>query len=210
MREALRYRKNRIKDKKREKELILNILEELKITDPEDIISKYPHQLSGGMKQRIVVAIALLLQAQILIADEPTTSLDVTIQFEVVELINRIRKDFGMSVILISHDLNLLSDYCDRIVVMYGGIVLESGKTRMVYEQPKSPYTKALIRCIPPLEGDMSNFEPIPGEIVDPRNPPRGCPFHPRCTKSEPKCKNDIPELLELEEERFVRCFYPN
>jgi peptide/nickel transport system ATP-binding protein len=210
MREALMFRKDRIGDAKKETELIIKILEDLKVTDPEQVINKYPHQLSGGMKQRIVIAIALLLQSDILIADEPTTSLDVTIQHEVVQVITRLKKEYGMSVIFISHDLNLLADYCDRIVVMYGGMVLERGYTDEVYNNPKSPYTKALLKCIPPLTGDKRDFEPIPGEILNPRQVIYGCPFEPRCKNRKEKCRKEIPRLEKAGTERYIRCFYPD
>jgi len=210
MKEALMFRKDKIGDSKKENALIIKILEDLKVTDPEQVINKYPHQLSGGMKQRIVIAIALLLQSDILIADEPTTSLDVTIQHEVVQVITRLKKEYGMSVIFISHDLNLLADYCDRIVVMYGGMVLERGYTNDVYNNPKSPYTKALLKCIPPLTGDKKNFEPIPGEILNPRQVLYGCPFEPRCKNRKEKCKKEIPRLEKAENERYIRCFYPD
>jgi len=210
MREALMFRKEKIGDSKKETEFIINILDELKVTDPEQVINKYPHQLSGGMKQRIVIAIALLLQSDILIADEPTTSLDVTIQHEVVEVITRLKKDYEMSVIFISHDLNLLADYCDRMVVMYGGMVLEKGYTDEVYNNPKSPYTRALLKCIPPLTGNKKDFEPIPGEILNPRKVIQGCPFEPRCKKRKEKCGKEIPRLEKTGSERYIRCFYPD
>ncbi len=210
MREALMFRKDRIGDERKKTDLIVKILEDLKVTDPEQVINKYPHQLSGGMKQRIVIAIALLLQSDILIADEPTTSLDVTIQHEVVEVITRLKKEYGMSVIFISHDLNLLADYCDRIVVMYGGMVLERGYTDEVYNNPKSPYTKALLKCIPPLTGDKRDFEPIPGEILNPRQVIYGCPFEPRCKNRKEKCRKEIPGLEKAGTERYIRCFYPD
>jgi peptide/nickel transport system ATP-binding protein len=210
MKEALMFRRNKIGDAKKEKDFIINILEELKVTDPEQVINKYPHQLSGGMKQRIVVAIALLLQSDILIADEPTTSLDVTIQHEVIDLIVRLKKDHEMSVIFISHDLNLLADYCNRIVVMYGGMVLENGYTDKVYNNPKSPYTSALLKCIPPLTGDKRDFEPIPGEILSSIKVINGCPFEPRCKNRKERCRKEIPKLEKADGERYVRCFYPN
>ena len=188
---------------------LIDALRQMNMPDAEDVLTKFPHQLSGGMRQRIVIAIALLLRPAILIADEPTTALDVTVQAAVLDLIVKLRDDPGMSVIIVSHDLNLIVERCDRTVVMYGGLILESASSKEIISRPRSPYTKALIHCIPPLTEDSSTFDAIPGDAVDLTRPPTGCPFHPRCANRGPGCDESIPELTEVGAAHLVRCFYP-
>ena len=188
---------------------LIDALEQMNMPDAEDVLTKFPHQLSGGMRQRVVIAIALLLKPAILIADEPTTALDVTVQAAVLDLIVKLRDDPGMSVIIVSHDLNLIVERCDRTVVMYGGLILESASSKEIISRPRSPYTRALIHCIPPLEEDSSNFDAIPGDAVDLTRPPPGCPFHPRCANRGPGCNELVPDLTEVEAGHLVRCFYP-
>ena len=209
MKEAQLLSKNKGRNKKVSNQILIDILKKMDIADPEEVIYKYPHQLSGGLRQRVVIAIVLLLKPSILIADEATTSLDVTVQKKVLDIISDLRRDDEMSVIIVSHDLNLIAERCDRMIVMYGGLILDSAESKKVLEHPKSPYTQALVKCIPPLYGDKSNFEPIPGEVANIFKMPNGCPFHPRCNKRGKGCDEKIPELIEIEEGHHVRCFYP-
>ncbi|MDE0114119.1 MAG: ABC transporter ATP-binding protein [Albidovulum sp.] len=188
---------------------LIDALKQMNMPDSEDLLTKFPHQLSGGMRQRVVIAIALLLKPAILIADEPTTALDVTVQAAVLDLIVRLRDDPGMSVIIVSHDLNLIVERCDRTVVMYGGLILESASSEKIVTRPRSPYTRALIHCIPPLTEDTAAFNAIPGDAVDLAQPPTGCPFHPRCANRGSGCDDSVPDLAEIEPGHLVRCFYP-
>jgi oligopeptide/dipeptide ABC transporter ATP-binding protein len=188
---------------------LIEALRHMHMPDAEDVLFKYPHQLSGGMRQRVIIAIALLLKPSILIADEPTTALDVTVQARVLDLICGLRDELGLSVILVSHDLNLIVERCDRTIVMYGGLVVESASSETILNQPRCPYTHALIRCIPPLHEQISVFEPIPGDVVDLSRPPKGCPFHPRCLNRGKGCDDSVPELLEIGNNHLVRCYYP-
>jgi oligopeptide/dipeptide ABC transporter ATP-binding protein len=209
MKEALQLhaaKKIRMRDVRND---LVDALIRINMPDAEDALFKYPHQLSGGMRQRIVIAIALLLKPAILIADEPTTSLDVTVQAKVLDLICRLRDDLGLAVVLVSHDLNLIVERCDRTIVMYGGLIVESASSQTILNRPQCPYTHALIRCIPPLHEDSSEFEPIPGDVVDLANPPRGCPLHPRCLRKGKRCDEEVPGLMEIEKDHLVRCYYP-
>ena len=209
MKEALDLHSGRTSKMKEVEGDLIEALRHMNMPDPKDVLSKFPHHLSGGMLQRVVIAIALLLKPSILIADEPTTALDVTVQAAVLNLIVKLRDDIGMSVIIVSHDLNLIVERCDRTIVMYGGLVLESASSRDILNRPRSPYTSALIRCIPPLNEDTSAFNAIPGDAVDLARSPPGCPFHPRCLNRGLGCDESIPELVEVEEGHLVRCFYP-
>lgn len=207
MKEALILSGRRMKNKREEKDLLIDSLSKIKIPDAEDVLSKYPHQLSGGMKQRVVIAIALLLKPTLLIADEPTTNLDVTVQHQVLDIIYEEQEKSDMSAILVSHDLHLVSERCKKMVVMYGGMVMEKGETEKILNNPASPYTKSLIACIPPLEGEEANFKPIPGDVINFRNPPKGCPFHPRCLENKEVCAKDVPELFKIDDNHYVNCW---
>ena len=209
MKEALDLRSGRATKMEDVRGDLIDALRQMNMPDAEDVLTKFPHQLSGGMLQRIVIAIALLLKPSILIADEPTTALDVTVQAAVLDLIVKLRDDPGMSVIIVSHDLNLIVERCDRTVVMYGGLILESASSKEIIARPRSPYTRALIHCIPPLTEDSSSFNAIPGDAVDLTRPPTGCPFHPRCSNRGPGCDASVPDLTEIEAGHLVRCFYP-
>ena len=209
MKEALDLHSGRSTKIQNVRSELVRALEQMNMPDAEDVLNKFPHQLSGGMRQRVVIAIALLLKPAILIADEPTTALDVTVQAAVLDLIVKLRDDPGMSVIIVSHDLNLIVERCDRTIVMYGGLILESASSKAIVSHPRSPYTRALIRCIPPLTEDSSSFDAIPGDAVDLTRPPSGCPFHPRCSNRGPRCDRSVPELTEIAAGHLVRCFYP-
>ncbi len=163
-----------------------DLLDRVGIGDVEDRIDDYPHQFSGGMKQRVVVAMALACDPDLLIADEPTTALDVTIQAQVLRLLSDLQEERGMGLLFVTHDLGVVAEIADRVVVMYAGKVMERGDVHDVFEHPSHPYTKALLRCLP---GRGRAFETIGGSLPDPTDPPQGCRFHPRCDHAVPACK---------------------
>lgn len=167
----------------------------------------YPHQMSGGMRQRVMIAMALSCNPELIIADEPTTALDVTIQAQILELLNDMRKKFNMAVLLITHDLGVVSETADRVVVMYCGKVMENARVEDIFENPLHPYTNGLLKSIPRLEDDLR--EPlymIKGMVPNPLKMPSGCPFSDRCVKCMDRCRQEMPELVDLDG-HMVRCF---
>ncbi|MDO8185588.1 ABC transporter ATP-binding protein [Conexibacter sp. JD483] len=173
------------------------MLEDVRIPDGEAALRAYPHEFSGGMRQRIAIAIALMCEPQILIADEPTTALDVTVQAGILALLDRLRREKGMAVVLITHDLGVMSSIAERISVMYAGRVIESGDARDVLKQPSHPYTRGLLGSLPqPGLGAGTELRSIPGVPASPLDPPRGCAFHPRCALAVDACKEGVPPLL--------------
>ena len=166
----------------------------------------YPHQFSGGMKQRVVIAIALACDPGLLIADEPTTALDVTIQAQVLELMKGLKQQFNASMILITHDLGIVADICDKVAIMYAGRVVEYADKRSLYNNPLHPYTIGLFKSVPDLEEDVEELSVIPGLMPDPMELPSGCAFHPRCSMAEESCSRVRPEAVELEQGHFVAC----
>jgi oligopeptide/dipeptide ABC transporter ATP-binding protein len=183
----------------------LELLRLVGIPEPERRLESYPHQLSGGMRQRVMIAIALSCRPRLLIADEPTTALDVTIQAQVLDLIGQMRTRLGMSVVLISHDLAVVAEHCERIAVMYAGQVVEQGPTAAVIGSPRHPYTQGLLRSIPVLEDLDRPIRPIPGQVPDPAAPPAGCRFEPRCPKAAAECRRPVP-LRPAGPDRLARC----
>jgi peptide/nickel transport system ATP-binding protein len=184
---------------------IIELLHLVGIPDPTTRMREYPHQFSGGMKQRVAIARALALEPTLLFADEPTTNLDVTIQAQVLELLNDLKKKMGMSLILITHDMGIVAKMTTRVVVLYAGNVCEIAKTIDIYEHPRHPYTEALLAAVPRL--DMrKTLRVIPGNIPNLIEPPSGCRFHPRCKYAQEKCAVDIPVLEEIELGHFVAC----
>lgn len=167
----------------------------------------FPHQFSGGMKQRVVIAIALACNPELLIADEPTTALDVTIQAQVITLMNRLKKEFNTSMIMITHDLGIVAEVCDKVAIMYAGNVVEYTNKYNLFTSPKHPYTVGLFNSIPNIEEDEPRLKPIKGLMPDPTNLPSGCAFHPRCPKAMPICSKQIPQRTEVSEGHFVNCF---
>ena len=176
------------------------------ITSPEERLRAYPHEFSGGMLQRVVIAMALACRPEILIADEPTTALDVTIQAQILELIRELRDDLNTAVILITHDMGVISETADRVQVLYAGQIVESGETERVFNQPRHPYTKALLRSIPDLSGGKEDLYVIPGMVPSAGNMPAGCRFADRCEAVMPRCREEAPEVRETGD-GVVRCF---
>ena len=176
---------------------------------PEDIIRRYPHELSGGMKQRIVIATALFLEPEIVICDEPTTALDVVVQAQIINLIKRLKKKLGLSVIFITHDLATEAEVADRLLVMYAGKLAEIGTNEQIYSKqgPIHPYTEKLLKATPRLHEKVEELSFIPGTPPDLVDPPSGCRFHPRCTEVMERCKKDEPPLIEVEPEHWIACW---
>jgi len=176
---------------------------------PGERYLEYPHQFSGGMKQRVVIAIALACNPKLLIADEPTSALDVTIQAQVLDLINELRNRLGMSLLLITHDLGVVAETCDKVMIMYAGHIVESGTVDKVYRNIMHPYTSGLFNAIPKLDEDTDRLQPIKGMMPDPSNLPEGCAFCDRCPNAVEACKTRKPELVQVEEDHMVACFNP-
>ena len=172
-----------------------------------DRAGEYPHQFSGGMKQRVVIAIALSCNPSLLIADEPTTALDVTIQAQILELMKKLKREYQSSMIMITHDLGIVAEICDNVAIMYAGGVLEYGSVYDIYKDPQHPYTRALFDSIPDVHRDQERLKVISGLPPDPTDIPAGCPFHPRCPHCTERCKTEKPEAVHLNETHWVKCF---
>ncbi|MEF8797906.1 MAG: ABC transporter ATP-binding protein [Candidatus Bipolaricaulota bacterium] len=172
-----------------------------------EIFTRYPHELSGGQKQRVIIATSLLLEPTVLIADEPTTSLDVVVEAQIMNLLKELKKDLGISMIFITHDLSILSEVSNKLSIMYAGKFAELGNAEKIYNNPKHPYTDKLLASIPRLHKDVERLERIPGAPPNLVDPPSGCRFHPRCPYAEPKCQEEEPELREVEG-RKVSCHF--
>jgi len=178
------------------KEEMLRLLGEVGIPDPEARAGSYPHQLSGGMRQRAMIAMALAGEPSLLVADEPTTALDVTIEAQILQLLKRFQARMGMGLLLISHDLNVVSRVCERIVILYGGKVVEVGPTQKILEAPTHPYTRGLMGSRLSFDDRRRTLRPIPGEVPEATDWPRGCRFHPRCPEVMDRCRREEPRLL--------------
>lgn len=165
----------------------------------------YPHQFSGGMKQRVVIAIALACNPKLLIADEPTTALDVTIQAQVLDLMNNLKEKFKTAMLMITHDLGVVAQVCDKVAIMYGGEIIEYGKIEDIFESTKHPYTKGLFGSIPNLDSDATRLSPIKGTMPDPTNLPSGCPFHPRCDMAKDICSDRVPKHTNIDGHK-IKC----
>jgi oligopeptide/dipeptide ABC transporter ATP-binding protein len=183
------------------------ILELVGLPHPERILNTYPHQLSGGMKQRIIIGIALSCRASLLIADEPTTALDVTIQAQILKLLLELRAKLNVAIILITHDVGVAAQTCDRILVMYGGSIVESGSTDDILNNPQHPYTKGLLGCLPYQAASVFQLATIPGAVPDMIEMPTGCSFHPRCNSREERCMIEKPPLFNISSKRQCACF---
>jgi len=172
-----------------------------------DTVNRYPHELSGGMKQRVVIAMALILNPDIVIADEPTTALDVVIQAQILNLLKKLQKELNLTIILITHDLSIISELSDKVAIMYAGKFVENGPLERVYNNPQHPYTQGLLRSIPRLRKKVKKLEWIPGVPPDLRAPPPGCRFHPRCKFVMDICKREEPPMVEIEPSHYVACW---
>ena len=168
----------------------------------------YPHQFSGGMRQRIVIAIALACRPDLLIADEPTTALDVTIQAQVLEMMNQMKQELGTSMMLITHDLGVVAHMCDRVMIVYAGEIVELGTLEQIYEDTRHPYTIGLFGALPKLNGNSRRLVSIPGLMPDPTDLPSGCKFAPRCPKATEQCQNSLPPLVDIGGAHLLRCFH--
>jgi oligopeptide transport system ATP-binding protein len=186
----------------------IEMLERVGIADASTRIRDYPHQFSGGMRQRVMIAMSLLCEPELLIADEPTTALDVTIQAQILDLVRDLVRDSGTSVILITHDLGVVAGMTDRILVMYAGKVVEEGETGALFEAPLHPYTAGLLASVPRLDqAGGEDLVPIPGLPPHPSNLPPGCPFHPRCPRVMERCRRDYPAIVTVEDGRWAACW---
>lgn len=185
----------------------IEMLDLVGIPAPEQRVNDYPHQMSGGMRQRVMIAMALACDPELLIADEPTTALDVTIQAQILDLINRLREKLGMAVLLITHDLGVVAETADKVVVMYCGRVVEQATVEQLFTKPLHPYTQGLLDSIPKMDEDRERLYMIKGIVPDPIHLPKGCSFADRCDKCMEKCRGHMPKLSVTEDGRKVRCF---
>jgi oligopeptide/dipeptide ABC transporter ATP-binding protein len=184
----------------------ITLLEEVRIPNARRAIDAHPHQFSGGMRQRVVIAMALACEPKLLIADEPTTALDVTVQAGILELIDELRRDRSMAVIHVTHDLGVMSSVSDRLAVFYAGRIVEVGGTRSLLRNPQHPYTKRLLMALPDPKHARRPLVPIPGAPATPWNRPAGCAFHPRCEFAVEACRAEVPPLIRIEDTRFSAC----
>jgi oligopeptide/dipeptide ABC transporter ATP-binding protein len=184
----------------------VEMLDRVQIPSPETRIDAYPHQLSGGMRQRAMIAMALSCRPKLLIADEPTTALDVTIQAQVLRLLKEIQREMGMAVMLITHDLGVVSEIADRVAVMYAGRIFEYGPIEAIFSEMRNPYTRGLMNSIPSLMERKKRLDAIPGQVPDPMDLPTGCKFHPRCYLMIEDCKKEEPPLFQVNGDHFSRC----
>ena len=186
--------------------MVLELLTEVGIQNPGQIMKSYPHQLSGGMRQRVMIAMASICRPKILVADEPTTALDVTTQAHVLSLLKRVNEEFGTTILFISHDLGVINRVCDRVLIMYAGKIVERGKTRDILNHPAHQYTKGLIRSIPTREQKGKDLICIPGRVPSTMDPREPCPFAPRCGHTMEVCRQTFPECRELAKDHIVYC----
>lgn len=210
IRESLRIHHIAQNNFAREKERVLQLMTEVGISSPTDRYRDYPHQFSGGMQQRALIAIALACEPKILLADEPTTSLDVTIQAQIMDLMRRINEARGTAIILVTHNLDLAAEFCQRIAVMYAGRIVEIGATDQVIESPQHPYTRGLLTCIPRIAAHRTRIEPIPGNVPDLAAVPQGCAFAERCHLGQPICQQELVPFFEIAPGHLVRCLRVN
>ncbi|MBD8064788.1 ABC transporter ATP-binding protein [Devosia sp. PTR5] len=182
------------------------------IPEPERRAQVYPHQMSGGMRQRVMIAMALACNPALLIADEPTTALDVTVQLQILELMRRLQREIGMGILFITHNLGVVAEIADKVAVMYGGRIVETAAVQDLFDRPSHPYTRGLLASLPTVDhaaraaGEVARLRAIPGNVVDPRNPPAGCDFNPRCAWAIEACRAAVPPMLPVEPGHATRC----
>ncbi|MEM4162456.1 MAG: ABC transporter ATP-binding protein, partial [Thermoplasmata archaeon] len=189
------------------KKRAIELLRLVNIYDPESLLSAYPHELSGGMRQRVMIAMALSCDPKLLIADEPTTALDVTTQAQILDLMKDLKERTSASILFITHDLGVISDMADRVAVMYAGNIVEIGNKMQIFYNPKHPYTRGLLRSIPTEETMKSKLHIIPGSIPNMIDPPKGCKFHPRCEFAMDICSREVPKMTQIEDGHSVACW---
>ncbi|ASJ05129.1 ABC transporter ATP-binding protein [Thermococcus barossii] len=197
---------NTVKDWKEGFRKAVDILRRVLIPDPESRVKNYPHELSGGMKQRVVIGTGVSNNPKILIADEPTTALDVTVQAQILDLMNKLKEEYNTTVILITHNMGVVAEMADRVAVMYAGKIVEIGSVDQIFKNPLHPYTQGLLRAVPNPMAKIERLETIPGTVPNLIEPPSGCRFHPRCPRVMGICKEKVPELKEMEPGHFVAC----
>lgn len=195
-------------NKKEAMERSIEIMRKVEIPSPEKRANQYPHELSGGMRQRVMIAMALACEPKLLIADEPTTALDPTIQAQVLALIHKLQRETGMAVLLITHDMGIVAQNCDRVAVMYCGQILEISDVKEIFNHPKHPYAKGLLRAIPTLDKKVDVLYQIRGTVPKFNELPEGCTFGPRCDYCQEKCRKESPDLYEMCEGHAVRCHF--
>ncbi len=196
------------KNKKDARRRAIETFELVRLPDPDRLLKMYPHELSGGMLQRVMIAMALSCQPEVLIADEPTTALDVTIQAQILSLMLRLKEETGTAIIMITHDLGVVAETCDRVVVMYAGLIVEQGQILKVFNDPLHPYTEGLLSSLPGQQEGTEELNTIEGLVPDLIHPPSGCRFHPRCGLAENICQKGAPELLDKGNGRVVACHF--
>jgi len=203
--ESARYH---LKIGRKEAELLsIEMLRKVGISRPEQIVKQYPHELSGGMRQRVMIAMAMVCKPELLIADEPTTALDVTIQAQILDLMRELQQEEGTAILMITHDLGVVAEMCDRVVVMYAGQVVEETDVRTLFRSPQHPYTQGLLDSLPQLSEGRERLASIPGQVPNPLELPPGCRFAPRCPLKMRQCEESAPELLSTESGHQCRCF---
>ena len=193
--------------KKEARDLVLEKLRMVEIPDPESRMKQYPHELSGGMRQRIMIAMAIMCNPRLIIADEPTTALDVTIQAQILDLMRDLQKKMGMAIIMITHDLGVVAQMCDEVIVMYAGSICEQGTADEIFYNPRHEYTKGLMRSIPTAENNGQRLEPITGTPIDLLNMPKGCPFAPRCEAAMKICLKEKPVRMLINDDHMATCW---
>ncbi len=195
------------RNKKQARERAIEMLRLVNVNEPEKRMNQYPFEFSGGMRQRVMIAMALACEPDILIADEPTTALDVTIQAQILELMQSLQKELGMAIIMITHDLGVVAQMCDEVIVMYAGSICEQGSADEIFYNPKHEYTKGLMRSIPTVDSDGSRLEPISGTPIDLLNMPKGCPFAPRCDAAMKICMRERCQRMQINDWHQAACW---
>ncbi|MCT2536068.1 ABC transporter ATP-binding protein [Aquibacillus koreensis] len=193
--------------KKKAKERAIEVLELVGLPRANELINEYPHQLSGGMRQRVMIAMSMVCNPNLLIADEPTTALDVTIQKQILQLMKKLNKDFGTAILMVTHDLGVVAEVCDRIVVMYSGKIVEEGSVKTIFNSPKHPYTKGLLKSVPDIRKKSERLYSIKGNVPKPGSIKKGCAFAGRCEHAFERCFEETPEHFNLGSGQCVRCF---
>lgn len=197
-------------DKERARARAIEVLKLVKMPDPDYMLKKYPHELSGGMRQRVMIAMAISCRPKLIIADEPTTALDVTIQAQILGILKNLKEELGVSIVVITHNLGVVAQLCDRVAVMYSGYVVETGTVSEIFESAVHPYTRGLLAAIPPVDEEVEKLRVIPGVVPNLINPPSGCRFHPRCERFlDGTCDAKAPEISSLSDTHTYLCYNP-